>query len=492
MERFVCIHGHFYQPPRENPFTGEVQDQPAAHPYRNWNERINAESYTPNLEARILDEQGNLAGTVNNYGWISFDVGPTLLSWLQDHAPDTYRGIIDADRQSMTNFAGHGSAMAQSYNHTILPLSTDRDKRTQVKWGIADFKHRFGRDPDGMWLPEAAVDTRTLEILSEEGIAFTVLSPYQAVVVDEPSGKSHMSDGSIDSRVPYFVETATGNTIAIFFYDGPLSQQIAFNGLLEDGHRLAGALVGAFGASSGEPVMVNVATDGETFGHHHKFGEMALATAIETLRSDPGLKLTNYATYLASHPPRRQVRIAESSSWSCSHGVERWRSNCGCSTGGEPGWNQEWRGPLRDALDWMYQDVSEDFETSGQRYLHDPWAARDDYIEVLLGGSRAAFLERQGVDGLAAEDEETVWGLLEIQHRAMLMYTSCGWFFNDIAGLESTFVLRQAGRVIELMRKLKGHDLEPGFLRHLDRAVSNRGVTGREIFATEVAPFMLA
>jgi alpha-amylase/alpha-mannosidase (GH57 family) len=488
----VCIHGHFYQPPRENPFTGEVELQPTAHPYPNWNARINAESYGPNLSAPILDETSAVVERVNNYEWISYDVGPTLLSWLESHDQETYEGIIAADRQSMAHLGGQGSAMAQSYNHTILPLSNDADRRTQIKWGIADFRHRYGRPPEGMWLPETAVDSRTLEILVDEGIEFTVLSPYQAAGAETEAG--HYVDGgdaAVDSRRAYYVEPSPGKRIAVFFYDGPLSQQIAFGGLLDDGRVLARRLLTSLEGSEGDAALAHVATDGETYGHHHRFGEMALAAAIDTIRAAPGARLVNYASFLSDHPPRLRAGIVEDSSWSCVHGVERWRSDCGCSTGGDPGWHQEWRGPLRDALDWLRDQALVDFEASRGRLLTAPWEARDAYVEVLLGRTAGDFVDQYGVPGIDTAGAEEAAGLLEIQHRAMLMYTSCGWFFNDISGLETVFVLRQAGRVIDLMRAVTDRDPEPEFLRRLDDAVSNHpGVTGRDVYLQEVAGYM--
>lgn len=488
----VCIHGHFYQPPRENPFTGRVEDQPSAYPYPNWNARINAEAYAPNLKAQILDESGREVETVNNYEWISFDVGPTLLSWLEGHDPETYAGIIAADAQSASNLGGGGSAMAQSYNHTILPLSTDADRRTQIRWGIADFTNRFGRAPEGMWLPETAVDARTLEILHDEGVSFTVLAPRQVAMVENEQGNQiDVSDGSVDPRHAYYAEPSPGKKLAVFFYNGPLSQQIAFDGLLDDGRVLARRLVQSLAGAKGDALLAHVATDGESYGHHHRFGEMALASAIDTIRATAGARLTNYASFLEEHPARRRAWIVENSSWSCMHGVERWRSDCGCSTGGETGWSQSWRGPLRQALDWLRDQAVADFEAARGRFFYDPWSARDAYIEVLLGRSKVDFINEHGVTGLNTADTEHAFGLLEIQHRAMLMYTSCGWFFNDITGLETVFVLRQAGRVIDLMRLISGRDPEPEFLNRLQLASSNRpGVTGADVYGQEVAVHM--
>lgn len=492
--KYVCVHGHFYQPPRENPFTGEIQDQVSAHPYANWNERIAAESYAPNLDAPVLDENGHELKRVNNYAWISFDFGPTLMSWLEINAPEAYAGIVSADRQSAKNLGGHGSAMAQSYNHTILPLSSQADKRTQIKWGIADFAHRYGRNPTGMWLPETAVDGETLSMLAEEGIHFTVLSPYQAGNVIASDGTAvDVGDGGIDTTKPYSVEPSPGKKLAVFFYDGPLSQEIAFNGLLEDGRRLAGRLVETIAEKSDGPALSNVATDGETYGHHHRFGEMALAAAIDALRGGGLVELTNYPGFLEVRPPEMRVEVIENSSWSCAHGVERWRSDCGCSTGGDDGWNQAWRGPLRAAFDWLRDSVADQFESTRGRLFADPWSARDSYIEVLLGRSGVDFIAEHGLPGLDVAAVEEALGLLEAQKSSMLMYTSCGWFFNDLAGIETIFVMRHAGMVVQLVRRHTGRDLEPGLLEKLELAVSNRdGMTGRDIYGAEVAPFLVA
>lgn len=493
MPSYICIHGHFYQPPRENPFTGKVPDQPTAAPYPNWNVRITEECYRANAHARILDKNGEPARELNNYEWISFDFGPTLLSWLEDNAPDTYQEILEADRRSVARFGGHGSAMAHSYNHTILPLSTSRDKRTQVRWGIADFEHRFGRRPEGMWLPETAVDFETLEILASEGIQFTVLSPYQAGAVKGADGDwMDVAGGGIDPRHPYRAELGGGRSIAVFFYNGPLSQEIAFNGVLEDGKLLAKRLGEALGEPESGALLSHVATDGETYGHHHRFGEMALATAIVEVDSDASVTLTNYGEFLSLHPAEAEVKILEDSSWSCAHGVERWRADCGCSTGANSEWGQAWRKPLREALDWLRDELAWRFEQAAGELLDDPWKARDDYIELLLGGGEDEFLERHGAGGLSSEQQQRALDLLEIQHRAMLMYTSCGWFFDDLGRIEAILVLRHAGRVISLSRKALRVDPEPGFLQMLDEARSNDGVrTGRDIYEAEVSPFML-
>lgn len=486
----VCIHGHWYQPPRENPFTGVIGNQPSAAPFDNWNERITSECYEPNTRARILGEDGSVRKVLNNYEYVSSDWGPTLLAWLEDHHPETYGAIVAADRASMAHFNGHGAAMAQAYNHTILPLSNRRDKRTQIMWGKADFVHRFERQPEGMWLPETAVDLESLELMADAGIRFTVLSPYQAASVLEDGTWVDVVGGSIDTTVPYEVQLFGGRTMSVFFYNGPLSQEIAFNGLLEDGALLADRLARAGGDSGGDRLS-HVATDGETYGHHHRHGEMALARAIEELSADADVVLTTYGAFLAENRPTRVARVIEGTSWSCAHGIERWRADCGCSTGQNPQWNQGWRSHLRDALDHLRDQLIEEFETRGATVLRHPWDARDRYIEVILGRSSDSFLDEHGRPGLDPDQRELAVALLEIQHRAMLMYTSCGWFFDDIGGLEAVFVLRQAGRAIALARTALGEDLEPGFLDILEKATSNRdGLTGRDVYVESVSPFM--
>lgn len=486
---YVCIHGHWYQPPRENPFTGVIGPQPSAAPFDDWNERITAECYQPNTRAEILDEEGNVRRRINTYEYVSSDWGPTLLTWLEKHHPGTYRAIVDADRKAVERFDGHGTAVAHPYNHIILPLANRRDKRTQILWGKADFTHRFGREPEGMWLPETAVDLESLELMSDAGIGYTILSPYQAASVLDTDEWIDVVGGRIDTRVPYKVQLFGGRDIAVFFYNGSLSHEIAFDGLLEDGSMLARRLVESLGEPGGESHLSHVATDGETYGHHHRRGEMALAKAIEDLESDPRVDLAPYGQFLAENPPTRIVRIIEGTAWSCAHGVDRWRDDCGCHTGRYPEWSQEWRKHLRDALDFLRDAAVADFESVGATVLDDPWNARDHYIEVILGGSSEVFLNRHGRQGLTEEQRTLALELLEIQRESMLMYTSCGWFFDDISGLEAVLVLRHGGRVVDLTRRVLGKDLEPDFLELLSRAESNVGHhNGREIYEGTVRP----
>lgn len=491
--RWLCIHGHFYQPPRENPWLQAVEQQESAYPYHDWNERITAEAYGPNAQARILDERDRITRIVNNYASISFNFGPSLLAWLEDHSPDTYAAILDADRGSMERFDGHGSAMAQAYHHVIMPLANARDRRTQVVWGKRDFEYRFGRAPDGMWLPETAVDVATLEDLAESGITFTVLAPHQAAAVRR-IGTAEWTDVSgarIDTTRAYRCVLPSGREIALFFYDGPVSRAVAFENLLKNGETLARRVLELL-RDEDRPVLAHIATDGETYGHHHRHGEMALAYALHFIETNGLARITNYGEFLANAAPVMEVQIFDNTSWSCAHGVERWRSDCGCHTGGLPGWNQRWRGPLRNTLDWLRDQVAPLYEQAAAKLLRDPWAARDEYIDVVLNRTAALnpFLARHACIELDQEQRVRVLKLLELQRHAMMMYTSCGWFFNDVAGIETVQVLQYAGRASQLALELFQVDFDPGLIELLQLAESNdpeRG-TAADIYREDVQP----
>jgi alpha-amylase/alpha-mannosidase (GH57 family) len=474
---YLCIHCHFYQPPRENPWLEQIELQDSAYPYHDWNERIAAECYSPNLAARILDDQQRITRIINNYSRISFNFGPTLLSWAVEHSSDFYKGILEADRQSQKLFSGHGSAMAQAYNHMIMPLANSRDKKTQIRWGFDDFVSRFGRLPEGMWLPETAVDLETLDLMAEAGLSFTLLAPHQAKSIRE-IGKDTWQDVSgskIDSTRPYLLRTPGGHKINLFFYDGPISQAVAFERLLDNGEKFATRLVGAFNDTRTWPQLAHIATDGETYGHHHRHGEMALAYALDYIEKKKSYEITNYGEFLAKHPPTHEVQIYEDTAWSCSHGVERWRIHCGCNSG-RAGWNQQWRKPLRDALDWLRDAVAIRFEKLGSTLLKDPWAARDSYITVVLDrspGVRQRFGEEHFTRKLEPDKQVVVWKLMELQRHAMLMYTSCGWFFDELSGIETVQVIQYAGRVVQLAEELFGDSIEEEFLARLALAKSN-------------------
>ena len=498
MQRYICVHGHFYQPPRENPWLEAIELQDSAYPYHDWNERITAECYATNATSRILDGEGWIIEIVNNYENISFNFGPTLLAWMEVHTPDVYQAVVEADRLSRERFSGHGSALAQAYNHMILPLANRRDKYTQIVWGIRDFEKRFGRKPEGMWFPETAVDLESLDILAEFGIRFTILAPHQASRVRPRGGDDwqDVSGGRIDPTMPYTLELASGRTIDLFFYDGPISRAVAFERLLSRGESFAQRLLGAFSQETTRPQLVHIATDGETYGHHHRLGDMALAYALHHIQINELAKLTNYGEFLELHPPAYEVEIFENSSWSCVHGIERWRGDCGCKTGGQPNWNQEWRTPLREALDWLRDTLAPVYEERGSTLLKDPWQARNDYIQVILDRSTLSlenFFEKQAIHGFTPSEKITALKLLELQRQTMLMYTSCGWFFDELSGIETVQVIQYAGRALQLSQELFNDDLEPRFLELLARAKSNiaEHKDGQLIFKKFVEPAAL-
>ncbi|HEX7159444.1 MAG TPA: DUF3536 domain-containing protein [Edaphobacter sp.] len=539
-ERFVCIHGHFYQPPRENPWLETVEIQDSAAPYHDWNDRITAECYAPNGASRITDADNEIIRIMNNYARMSFNFGPTLLSWLNDNAPRTYRMIVDADRVSSERYDGHGSAMAQVYNHIIMPLANERDQLTQIRWGIADFESRFNRRPEGMWLSETAANRQTLDLLAHEGIRFTILAPSQcarvrpiappspepatetgappsrpegakvgteatAPPVGEPSHPTELpwnetKDGIMDPRRAYLVQLNEGRSIAVFFYDGPVSRAVAFEGLLNSGEVFANRLTSIFIADPGSPAeLAHIATDGESYGHHHKHGEMALSYAMHFIEENDLASITNYGDFLERFPPQWEAEIVDDTSWSCFHGVERWRSDCGCNSGGRPGWNQQWRTPLREALDNLRDAVDPLALKLSASYFKDLWAARDAYISVILDRTTEnidRFFAEHATHTLSADERVTALELMELERHTQLMYTSCGWFFDDISGIETIQVIAYAGRVLQLAAKLFGKssaDFEKHFLDILAQAKSNvpEMGDGAEIYRRYVTGMMI-
>jgi alpha-amylase/alpha-mannosidase (GH57 family) len=518
--RYVCIHGHFYQPPRENPWLDVVEVQDSAAPHHDWNERITRECYAPNVRSRLVDSQGSILGLINNYAWMSFNFGPTLLSWMADAAPEVLAGIVEADRLSRERRGGHGNAMAQVYNHIIMPLASEHDRRTQVRWGIADFRHRFGREPEGMWLAETAADVESLEALAEAGIRYTVLAPSQArrwrpLGAEAEAGAGDGSDpesesesdsdsetgcgsrdwytsesGGIDPSRAYLCRLPSGRSIALFFYDGIVSRDVAFERLLDDGEKFLRRLLDGFDPSRQHAQLMHIATDGESYGHHHPHGDMALAYVLRELGRHPEVRLTNYGEFLALHPPEWEVEIHDRSAWSCAHGVERWNSDCGCKMRGD--WHQQWRGPLRRAFDQLKEQLDHLFATRGRECFPDPWGARDAYIQVILDRSPRSvrqFLREHGHADLDPEQVRDALRLLEMQRHALYMYTSCGWFFDEISGLETTQCLHYAARAIHLAKEF-GRDCEGRFVRILRTAPSNlpRFRTGRGVWEQLVQP----
>jgi alpha-amylase/alpha-mannosidase (GH57 family) len=490
-QRYVCIHGHFYQPPRENPWLETVEVQDSAAPYHDWNERITAECYAPNGASRITNTKNEIVRIVNNYARMSFNFGPTLLKWLADKAPRTYRMILDADRASALRYSGHGSAIAQVYNHIIMPLASRRDAITQIRWGIADFEHRFGRRPEGMWLAETAVNRSVLDLMAAEGIKFTILAPSQCARVRKLAATETGAPGlasetwaltphaTVNPNHPYLINLDEGRSIAVFFYDGPSSRAIAFEGLLNSGEAFGARLLDGFHATSPDKAeLAHVATDGESYGHHHRYGEMALSYAMHWIEDNGHARLTNYGEFLEKFPPEWEAEVVEDTAWSCSHGVERWRSDCGCN-GGKAGFNQAWRGPLREALDFLRDAVAPLSEKYAAPLLTDLWAARDSYIDLVLDRSKTSkdrFFARHATHVLTQPERTTVLELLELQRHTQLMYTSCGWFFDEISGIETVQIIAYAGRVLQLAAELFGEAgvaLEEKFLEILARAKSN-------------------
>lgn len=481
----LIIHGHFYQPPRENPWTGLIEPQPSAAPFHNWNERVHAECYQPNAFVRT-DADHDPNRIINNYAHLNFNFGPTLLSWLAQNHPATYDRILEADRDSIATRGGHGNAIAQAYGHAILPLCNDRDLKTQIRWGLADFRFRFHREAEAMWLTETACNDRVLSALIDEGLRYVILAPHQAKTVGE---------NGIDTSVPYRYQPTDqpDRSISIFFYDGATSRAIAFERLLSSSHEL----VDAFARAVGDKPMLNIATDGETYGHHFKFGDLCVAHGLTEEAPARGFTITNYGQYLEQHPAQVNVEIhnsadGEGTSWSCEHGVGRWIRDCGCHTGGEAGWNQEWRKPLRDALDSLRDENAIHFEATRGTLFTYPWLARDESIALILDPqrSRQQFLFEHAGRWISPHDEWRALAHLELQRMLILMYTSCGWFFNDISGIETIQILKYAARAMDLMDQLKLPSVRDKFLQILSEAKSNRPEmgTGADIYRRFVEP----
>lgn len=504
-KRFICIHGHFYQPPRENPWLETVETQDTAAPYHDWNERVCAECYATNGAARTVNNKNQIIRIVNNYSRMSFNFGPTLMSWLKENAPRTYRMILDGERRSRKRFNGHSSAMAQVYNHVIMPLANRRDRITQIRWGITDYETHFGSLPEGMWLAESAADTETLELLAQHGIKFTILAPSQCKRVrplrqdateTDPAWTTPLAN-SVDTTHPYLMRFESGVSIAVFFYDGPTSRAIAFEGLLNSGENFADRLKSGF-KENVQPQLESVATDGESYGHHHRHGEMALAYAVRLIEQDRNVKLTNFASFLEQFPPEWECEIVDSTSWSCAHGVERWRFDCGCNSG-RPGWNQKWRAPLRQALDDLRDAIASLTEREGSKLFTDVWAARDAYIDIMLDRSEEVverFLQDHRTHDLTPPERVRALQLMEMQRHAQLMYTSCGWFFDDISSIETVQVIAYAARALQLARELFGKEaaeLEPVFIARLSEAKSNVPTAGdgARIYKEKVMPLQL-
>lgn len=537
---FVVIHGHFYQPPRENPWTQTVPSQESARPYHDWNERITAECYKPNTRARVLDEHDKIVNVANNFCHINFNVGPTLFTWLEQAHPDIYQNIIEADQVSCQQNHGHGNAIAQVYNHIIMPLANNRDQTTQIIWGIREFRHRFGRQPESVWLPETGINDDTVTCLIEQGVKYIILSPTQAQRVRTIGEQdwADVSENAIDTTQPYRLflrarpgrssdeaeaphtgatpadmssethraeseaetpDETSGRYLDVFFYDGALSNDISFNHLLQDPNALTQRVQELAANSPHAQMLIHVATDGEIYGHHESSGAMSLATLLTAKLPSLNIEVTNYGRYLELFPPTREVELKpgseqrEGTAWSCAHGVGRWYRDCGCCVDNPPGWNQKWRTPLRKGFDRLRDALAALFERVGGPLLHDPWAARDDYIDCILDPSEQTlhtFLDRHAAHPLNDDERSLVLRLLEAQKYSLYTYTSCAWFFNDISGLEPIQNMRYAARAIQLVEGLADQDVEALLLKALQDAASNMPEfgTGQDIYEKYVKP----
>jgi alpha-amylase/alpha-mannosidase (GH57 family) len=515
MKRYICIHGHFYQPPRENPWLDSVEFEDSAYPFHDWNERITAECYAPNASSRILGENREIINIVNNYAKISFNFGPTLISWLEKNNPEVYQAILQADNESQKKFSGHGSAIAQVYNHIIMPLASLSDKHTEVIWGIKDFFYRFNRRPEGMWLPETAVDYETLDVLAQHGILFTILAPHQAKQIRDlkMEGWKDVRKENLDTGMPYLCRLPTGRTITIFFYHHIFSNEIAFGKLLENGDNFVKRMLKTFPENQTTPRLLSIASDGETYGHHKRFADMAIAYALHTIETRKLAEITNFGEFLEISPPTHEVIIYENTSWSCSHGIERWRQDCGCMvhrvhnveitknnhwTGNQKPvmvdsrkWNQKWRKPLRDAMTWLNTNLSELFEEEGKQIFHSPNKARNEYIDLILNRSPEKlerFFSRHCIRTLSPEEVTKALKLLEMERNMLFMMTSCGWFFDEISGIETIQVMMYACRCMQLGREISGKQYEPGFTDMLQDAKSNirEYEDGQKIYYSQV------
>ncbi len=497
---FICIHGHFYQPPRENPWTGEIEKQNSAKPYHDWNERIYNECYKANSEAEIIDDTGKVVALVNNYELLNFNFGSNLLAWIKHKHPETYQKIIEADRKSISEHSGHGNAIAMCYNHMIMPLANLNDKITQIKWGLADFKYHFGRDSEGIWLPETGCNLETIEVLINEGIKYIILDTSQAAFYNKLGDDKwiDVNNGSINPKLPYRCYSGLNSSryLDIFFYDGPVSKSVAFDDVLKSSENILTKILNAKDKEYTGNQIISVAADGETFGHHKAHAERTLAFFMKSLAPQNNLKIVNFGEYLELNPPEYEVKIKygdnnEGSSWSCVHGVKRWKEDCGCGGGG--GWIQQWRKPLRETMDWLRDQIIVIYENMGSLLFIDVWKARNDYIEIMLYKSLAAsnnFFKNNALRELSENEKQIAFKLLEMQRYSMLMYTSCGWFFSEISGLETVKILEYSAKAMEIVKELTGMDIEQDFIKRLDVAKSNipKYKTGKGVYEQLVIP----
>ncbi|MBN1409893.1 MAG: DUF3536 domain-containing protein [Spirochaetales bacterium] len=499
MKNTIVIHGHFYQPPREDPWLGLIPYQESAYPYHDWNQKITKECYAANTMSRVLDSSGRISDLVNNYEYISFNFGPTLLSWLKENHAEVYERILQADRKSIEKNGGHGNALAQCYNHTILPLAAPEDARMQIIWGIRDFETHFQRKPEGMWLAETAINDNVADILIECGINFVVLSPWQADAICPVGSEKWQTykHNPVPSGRAYRIERDNGN-LNVFFYNHILAHGISFEHYLRNADSLYEKFI-SFRQTADKTYLLNVATDGEVYGHHEPFGDMCLAAFSKIVEERNEFTFTNYGHYLELFPPTYRVRLkkgenGKGTSWSCVHGIARWHRDCGCSTGGQKGWNQEWRTPLRNAFDFLRDNLNDIYlKEMAKLSSKDPYLIRDMYIEVLTGQKDRKDMVREMADRTDTENSETFrkfYSLLEGQKYIQFMFTSCGWFFSEISGLETTQNMKYAIKALDIYAEWKTENILPTFLSELENARSNISSfgSGRNIIETWIIP----
>ena len=488
----LIIHGHFYQPPRENPRTGLIDIQESARPYKNWNERINLDCYKANTSSRFLNEYGQIKQIYNNYEYISYNFGPTLLSWLYENDRQTYELIIQADKNSVKRL-GFGNAMAQGFSHTILPLDSHDMAREQINWGIKDFYFRYGREPEGIWLPEAAINSHVVDILAEEGIKFVVLSPFQAKAVQNSNNDefTYLNGRPAPYDKPYILQGVKGREISAFFYQGQLASDISFGHALRSADSLYNNLLHIKNTQTS--TLINTATDGEIYGHHEAYGDMALAALINKVEKNEDFKFTNYATYLNEHKAEKYALLVDGeeskgSSWSCFHGVSRWYKDCGCNTGGKEGWNQKWRTPLRNSIADLALSINSEFDS----HIKEIFKAKVSTQEILdkaaalyIGQTKACDLIKQLHKDYKfdSSDDTKLATLLDGILNLHYSFSSCGFFFNDLAGIEPKQSITYALYAIDEFSKYTNKDLLSSFVNILKEAKSNEDGDGLSIIS---------
>ncbi len=490
----LILHGHFYQPPRENPRTGIIPLQTSAAPWKNWNEKIFNDCYGANIHSRYLSPYGRIVSITNNFSYISYNFGPTLLSWLEEKHPEELELLIESDKESKLRL-GHGNAMAQSFNHTILPLDREDDAKIQIDWGIESFQHYFDRDPEGMWLPEAAINSKVVDMLAEAGIKFVILSPWQCKAIYDNSGNPVNLNGKpAPYDRPFLIEGEKGSRIAAFFYNHTLAEGISFGHLLRSADKLYENLI--YIKDTDKPALIHTATDGEIYGHHEPYGDMALAALIRKVGDRDDFVLTNYASYLERNPAETLAVLHtgednKGTSWSCSHGVSRWYKDCGCHTGGDPGWNQAWRTPLRNSLDNLKEKLDVIFSDEIKRIFGGrvkPYDLIRQYGKVTSGKLSTEDFIKELHSGHSFDPSFNI----EIAHMLSgiknihFSFTSCGFFFSDISGIEPRQNIQYALYAISMFQPFCQTDLLLPFLSDLRAAKSNiKGIGDGMMIAQE-------